>query len=319
MAQELSIAGGGPAGLACGIRLQQRGWSVTVHERGSYPLRKVCGGFLSPRAWASLVDLGVDQHLPCPPRPLRRARFYADGPSSVGFELSPQAWGLRRAVLDSALAARFRALGGRLMENSEWDGEAGGGPVLDARGRGAGRPEGPWMAWKGSLAAGAAPPEMREADLLMLPLDRAYAGLDWMDDGSVCVSLIARRGRPIPEVLGGHPILARLVPHLRAEAAISGFSLRSRDDASLLGDRRRVWPPLVGDGIYRALASGQAAASALAGEPSRARSWDPSGLQFALALGLHAGMLRPWTRRLGLACLGLSPALATRMYRWTRF
>jgi flavin-dependent dehydrogenase len=321
VAQELSIAGGGPAGLACGIRLLQRGRAVALHERGAYPLKKVCGGFLSPRAWALLVDLGADEHLPGPPRPLRRARFYADGRSSVSFDLSPHAWGLRRAVLDSALAARFRALGGRLMENSEWKPEADGGAVvLDARGRGAGLPDGPWMGWKGSLPAGAAPAEMADADLLMLPLDQGYAGLAWMDDASVCVSLIARRGRSLPELLQGHPVLAPLARHLRADAAISGFSLQSRAGASLLGDRHRVWPPLVGDGIYRALASGQAAASALTDGLSRSPGVrDPSGLQFALALGLHTGMLRPWTRRLGLACLRLSPSLATRMYQWTRF
>jgi hypothetical protein len=314
----LSIAGGGPAGLACGIRLLERGWSVTVHEKGRYPLKKVCGGFLSPQAWERLRALGVEKHLPHPPRPLRRARFYADGRSYVDFDLAPQAWGLRRSALDSALAARFKELGGRLEEGSAWTGDADAGPVLDARGRSAEAQDGPWMAWKGYLSAEDAPAEMGKADLIMLPLEGAYAGLDWMDDGSVCVGLIARRGLSLPKLLSGHPLLAAVAPKVRADSAISGFSLAARGGHRLLGDRRRVWPPLVGDGIHRALVSGEERALDLAGEDPGRRLWDPSSLQFALALGLHHGMLSVRPRRLGLAALGLWPSLATRLYRWTR-
>jgi menaquinone-9 beta-reductase len=319
MAQELSIAGGGPAGLACGIRLLERGWAVTVHERGRYPLKKVCGGFLSPQAWQRLRDLGADRHLPFAPSPLRRARFYADAKSYTEFDLAPQAWGLRRSVLDSALAERFRELGGRLEEASEWQAGPDDGLVVDARGRGAGPKDGPWMAWKGYLPADAAPPEMRSVDLIMLPLEGAYAGLDWMDDGTVCVGLIGRRGQSVAKLLNGHPLLAAVAPWVKADSAISGFSLAARGGSLLLGDRRRVWPPLVGDGIHRALASGEALALSLSGQKAQGRAWDASPLQFGLALGLHYGMLSAWPRRLGLACLGAWPAMATKLYRWTRF
>jgi len=319
VAQTLTIAGGGPAGLACGIRMLEQGWAVTVHERGRYPLKKVCGGFLSPRAWQRLRDLGADKHLSHPPRPLRRARFYAGDKSYAEFDLAPQAWSLRRSALDSALAGRFRELGGRLEEASEWRPGPDNGRVVDARGRDAGAKDGPWMAWKAYLAGAAAPPELGTVDLIMLPLDGAYAGLDWMDDGSICVSLIARRGRSLPKLLNGHPILAAVAPSLRAECAISGFSLATRSGGLRLGDRRRVWPPLVGDGIHRALASGEALAKDLTGQASGRSSWDASSLQFGLALGLHYGMLSAWPRRAGLACLSAWPSLATNLYRWTRF
>lgn len=322
MAQELTIAGGGPAGLACGIRLLERGWAVTVHERGRYPLKKVCGGFLSPQAWQRLRDLGVDRHLAHPPRPLRRARFYADEQSYSEFDLAPQAWGLRRSALDSAMAERFRALGGRLEEASEWQAGQDDGRVVDARGRGAGRRDGPWMAWKAYLPAEAAPPALGQVDLIMLPLDGAYAGMDWMDDGTICVGLIGRRGQSVAKLLKGHPILAAVAPWLRADSAISGFSLTARSGSLLLGDRRRVWPPLLGDGIHRALASGESLAKSLAkdlaGQTSERRVWDASPLQFGLALGLHYGMLSAWPRRAGLACLSAWPSLGTNLYRWTR-
>jgi hypothetical protein len=319
VAPELSIAGGGPAGLACGIRLLERGWGVTVHERGHYPLKKVCGGFLSQQSWQRLRGLGVEAHLQRAPRPLRRARFYADAVSYAGFELSPPAWGLDRGSLDAALAARFRALGGQLLEGSEWAASGSDEAVVDARGRGVAPQDGPWMAWKGRLEGADAPVALAAADLLMLPLKGAYAGLAWMDDGSVCVSLIARRGAQLRGLLDGHPILASAAPRLQAQAAIAGFSLAAHPGSLNLGDRRRVWPPLVGDGIQRALASGEALARSLAdGQPKR-RSWDPSAFQFAVALGLHHGMLLAGPRRAGLACLAAWPALANRLYRWTRF
>jgi flavin-dependent dehydrogenase len=314
----VTIAGGGPAGLACGIRLLERGWSVTVHERGRYPLKKVCGGFLSPQAWQRLRDLGVEGHLPHPPRSLRRARFYAGEKSYSEFDLTPQAWGLRRSVLDSALAGRFKDLGGRLEESSEWKPGLDEGLVVDARGRSAGPPDGPWMAWKGYLPAEAAPPEMGQVDLIMLPLEGAYAGLDWMDDGTICVGLIAKRGLSVQKLLNGHPILASIARLVRADSAISGFSLSAHRGRLLLGDRRRVWPPLVGDGIHRALASGEALAMDLADGDGASHGWDASPLQFGLAMGLHHGMLSAWPRRMGLACLAAWPGLATKMYRWTR-
>lgn len=319
MAQALNIAGGGPAGLACGIRLLLSGRSVTVHEQGRYPLRKVCGEFLSPRAWQRVQALGGDRHLKRAPRPLARARFYADSTRFSDFALRPQALGLRRAALDSALAARFRALGGRLQEGSAWPGKGAphAAPDLDARGRLLGQAHGAWFAWKAYLPAGAAPADLEAADLLMLPLPGGYAGLSWVEDSTLSVCLIARRPASLAELLSAHPVLAAVAGQLKVHAAISGFSLSQRGQDSALGDRRRVWPPLVGDGIHRALASGEAAARALLGQGRPGP--DLAALQFPLALGLHYGMLHPRLRSLALAGIREWPALGTGIYRWTRF
>jgi len=318
MAQALTIVGGGPAGLACGIRLREQGWSVTVHERGRYPLKKVCGEFLSPKGWQSLRNLGADRYLPFAPRTLRRARFYADEKNHVDFNLDPPAWGLRRSALDTALAMRFRALGGRLEEGSDFGFASGDPEVLDARGRSLEKHEGPWMAWKGYLSAADAPPEMGTLDLIMLPVDQGYAGLAWMDDGSLSVCLIARRTSNVARILRSHALLSAVAPRLKAHTAIAGFSLTAHTGGRLLGDRRRVWPPLVGDGIHRALASGEAKAREYSHSAPAAQILDLSRVQFALAMGLHHGMLHAWTRRLGLACLRIGPGLATGLYRCTR-
>jgi hypothetical protein len=308
MAAPLVIAGGGPAGLACGIRLLEAGRAVTLHERGRYPLRKVCGEFLSPRAWQRVQALGADAHLALAPLPLKRARFYADGLQHADLSLEPAAYGLSRAALDTALARRFQALGGDLREGSAWDGTVD----VDARGRPS--EHGAWMGYKAYLPAGHLLLEREGVDLLMLPLVQGYAGIAKIEDGRLSVCLIARAPAPLKDLLGGHPLLAEVADDLETHAAIAGFNLESYLGRERIGDRRRVWPPVVGDGISRALADGEAKAAAILGGRGPARS----RAAFGVAKALHGAMLRPFWRR-GLARLCRTwPGLATALYRRTR-
>lgn len=308
MAAPVVIAGGGPAGLACGIRLLEAGRAVTLHERGRYPLKKVCGEFLSPRAWQRVQALGADAHLERPPVALRRARFYADASAHADLDLAPAAFGLSRSALDTALARRFQALGGDLREGSAWD-----GPVdVDARGRPT--EHGAWMGYKAYLPAGHPMLEREGVDLLMLPLVQGYAGVAKIEDGRLSVCLIARSPAPLASLLHGHPLLAAVAGELQAHAAIAAFDLASYHGAERVGDRHQVWPPVVGDGISRALADGEAMAAAiLQGRPARSR-----GAGFGVAKALHAAMLSPAWRRT-LARLGrVWPGLASALYRRTR-
>lgn len=56
---DVLIAGGGIAGSALAIGLGQRGLSVEVFERASFPREKPCGEGLMPAGVASLERLGV--------------------------------------------------------------------------------------------------------------------------------------------------------------------------------------------------------------------------------------------------------------------
>lgn len=310
----LSILGGGPAGLACGIRLLEAGWSVTLHERGRYPLKKVCGEFVSPAAWSRLQALGAGPFLPDAP-PLRRARFYQDATRCVDFDLEPAARGLSRAALDAALADRFRQLGGDLQEGSAWDGPAQPGQV-DARGRPALPGPGRYFAWKGYLAEPEPTDGPERADLTMLPLSRGYAGISRVEDGRISVCLIARAPASLDALLGSHPVLAALAPRLRPHAAVAGFELGGHPGTGRLGDRARVWPPVVGDGIGQALAAGEDEAEARSQGRRRPR-WR-GAMAFRAAQGLHAVMMHPQGRRLAGALLRRWPAAATVLYRSTR-
>jgi len=126
----LTIVGGGLAGLACGIRLRELGRDATVYEKRRYPLKKVCGSSF-PLGLAEGPGPWRRAPLPLQPVPLRQARFYYSKSSHFDFNLEPEALGISREALDSALAARFRELGGQLTEGEAFEGK----DAIDASGR----------------------------------------------------------------------------------------------------------------------------------------------------------------------------------------
>ena len=56
---DVVVIGAGPGGCATAYYLQQAGWRVTLVERRSHPMAKLCGEFLSADGVASLTRLGL--------------------------------------------------------------------------------------------------------------------------------------------------------------------------------------------------------------------------------------------------------------------
>ncbi|MDI1318824.1 MAG: NAD(P)-binding protein [bacterium] len=316
MTKAITIAGGGLAGLACAIRLQERGVQVTVHERKSYPLKKVCGEFLSPGGWQRLQELGAEPFLPQAPTELRRVRFYADESHSVDFALKPFALGLSRHAMDTALARRFQQLGGTLRENSKYEGEADGVTVIDARGKPGLPGESAWVGWRAYLPAGAAPTDFQSVDLVMLPVPEGYCGFSRIEDGRYNVCLVARTPVVINQLLASHPVLAGIADRLEPFAAIASFDFRNYPGPGRLGDRRSVWPPLVGDGMSRALSAGMEQAQALLENRPPRRTSTLGG--FILAKSLHTLMMSAPLRQVGLRVTRVYPRIAESLFRTTR-
>jgi menaquinone-9 beta-reductase len=108
------VVGGGPAGLAAGISLRLKGYSVTVADCAMPPIEKACGEGLMPDSQAALRKLGVvltSEH----GFPFRGVRFVegqitvqGDFPNGVGF-------GVRRPVLQQLLIKRAEQLGVQLL------------------------------------------------------------------------------------------------------------------------------------------------------------------------------------------------------------
>ncbi len=104
---DLMIAGGGPAGLATGIRAARAGLSVTVAEPREGPVDKACGEGLMPGAVRALDDLagsvrGV---------PFRGIRYVDESRSAEAPFRRGTGLGVRRTVLHDALHAAARDAG----------------------------------------------------------------------------------------------------------------------------------------------------------------------------------------------------------------
>ena len=134
---DLLIVGGGPAGLATAIAARRAGLSATVLDRSRPPIDKPCGEGLMPAGVERLAALGV--RLPDGAgRPFRGIR-YRDGElvAEARFPGRP-GLGLRRTVLQAALARRAGEVGVDLRWETLVRGLTGGGvatPEGDLTGR----------------------------------------------------------------------------------------------------------------------------------------------------------------------------------------
>ena len=111
------VIGGGPAGLACAIRLSRMGMKVLLAERRHLPQEKCCGEFLHPTAVRELEAL-----LGKTPagQPIDRVRISALDISRE-FDLSTPAMAVERRALSKALIEAATRTGVQISENMEAD------------------------------------------------------------------------------------------------------------------------------------------------------------------------------------------------------
>ena len=100
---DVFIAGGGPAGLAAGIAIRQRGLRVILADPARPPIDKACGEGLMPNTVASLKTLGV-KLCPGDAIPFRGICFINDGVAAEGAFSESYGLGTRRTTLHNALA-----------------------------------------------------------------------------------------------------------------------------------------------------------------------------------------------------------------------
>jgi flavin-dependent dehydrogenase len=266
MKRPVTIAGGGVAGLALGVRLRERGVAVILHEAGRYPRHRVCGEFFAGQGEVYLRRLGVVSDADGLPRHTL-SHWQRGSGRPVSIRLPQSALGLSRHRLDAELADRFQALGGELLLGSRLSEAAGAETgVVWATGRSPGR-ESEWVGLKGHTLR-ADRPEGLEVHFG----EGAYVGVSGVEGGrmNVC-GLFLRRdwGRVRKEAvllralesvgLGG---LAERVQALGLDetslSAVSALRLGWRGlpaDRIHVGDALAVIPPFTGDGMSLALES----------------------------------------------------------------
>ena len=118
MYSDVSILGGGLAGLAAGIMARRAGLSVVLIEKKEYPFHKVCGEYISKEAVPLLEWLGVpvsQWQLP------DISKFGLSHPSGLYFQsrLPLGGIGLSRFTLDQFLKNQLEKEGGLVLEGTK--------------------------------------------------------------------------------------------------------------------------------------------------------------------------------------------------------
>jgi flavin-dependent dehydrogenase len=103
---EVGVIGGSLAGAACVRELERLGIDAVAFEQDRFPRAKVCGGFLSPGAVASIKKLGIlDDVIAAGAVRVHTARLRV-GAAVVDIPFRRHGLGISRTVLDEIVARR---------------------------------------------------------------------------------------------------------------------------------------------------------------------------------------------------------------------
>jgi flavin-dependent dehydrogenase len=297
MPENLTIVGGGLAGLTLGIGLRQRGVPVTVWEAGRYPRHRVCGEFISGRGQSSLARLGLLGAVhgvgACP---ATSAAFFARKTVVPAYALPQAALCVSRFVLDELLAREFQRLGGELRSGQRWSGEFGPG-IVRASGRRAEPVADGWRLFGLKVHAHGV---RMAADLELHFVPAGYVGLCRLAGGQVNICGLFRSKTTVPglahrwrdwlEGPADTVLRSRLAGATLDEGSfcsVAAFSLRPQQAATweecCVGDALTMIPPLTGNGMSMAFESAELAIEPLAKFSQGGLGWTQARQQIAQA------------------------------------
>ncbi|MES2920689.1 MAG: FAD-dependent monooxygenase [Verrucomicrobiota bacterium] len=301
--REITIAGGGLAGLSLAVGLRQHGVPVTVLEAGSYPRHRVCGEFISGVTAETLTALGIAGAFE-DARRHRSLGWHENGRVIHRDRLEDPALGISRYLLDERLWRLAVEAGADVRTSVRARPEPRDGLVWTA-GR---RPRnGPWIGLKTHVKH-----LPMAADLEMHAGRNGYAGLACVEDGWTNVCGLFRIDRTIhasgAELLaayieaGGNSRLAAALRECEwregSFSAVAGFELgRQKPIPGLLtlGDAESMIPPFTGNGMSMAFQAAECAIGPLTAWSSGGLSWHDAANTVRVAVG------RKFKRRLAVA------------------
>lgn len=315
--RDLLIAGGGPIGLATALYAARAGLDVVIREPRTGPIDKACGEGLMPGAVAALRDLTVEPE-GCP---LRGIRYLDAGHTAEAAFGAEPGLGVRRTVLQQALARRVEAAGVttearpvREVVNAADHVLVDGAPVRHLIAA-----DGLHSRVRRALGLDRPPARSRRfgqrCHIEMEPWT-SYVEVHWSPVGEayvtpvgpwqVGVAVLSSDRRPLAELLGEFPLLAaRIDGRVRSRPRGAG-PLRQRSKRRvagrvlLVGDAAGYIDAITGEGIAIGMAQARAAVDAVAaGTPSRYEgAWRRIGRRHsALTSGLVMTTRLPVVRR----------------------
>jgi len=283
MKYDLTIVGGGLAGLALAILEARKGQQVLLCEQKKYPAHKVCGEYISYESAAIINHLGVplaDWQLPDIQRLQLTVPTYA-----LELKLPLGGFGVSRYQLESSLLALARAAGVEVWELckvKEVQGAAGGFVVQTDRET----VQSNWVAgaWGRRSVLHRQAPQAHNyvgvkwhlegelaSDLIALHnFSGGYAGMSRIEDGKSCFCYLVDSRRlkaagNIPalelQMRAENPHLEKMLAHMQPlwEEPLSIAQLsflpktRQHEGVLLLGDAAGSIAPLAGNGMSMAL------------------------------------------------------------------
>lgn len=114
---EITIIGGGLAGLTAAIDLLNRNYTVVVIEKNAYPKHKVCGEFISNEVLPYLKELGLDIAI-LQPSNIHKAQISTHSGKIINSKLPLGGFGISRYALDNYLYKKVLDLGGKVVKDS---------------------------------------------------------------------------------------------------------------------------------------------------------------------------------------------------------
>lgn len=116
---DVAVIGGGLAGCAAAIFLAERGHSVALIEKGTFPRHKLCGEFLSPEVQDSFRSLGLLEDVKAAgAHEMNRACITSPSGTTFRCNLPGTAIGLSRYILDEMLFERARSAGADAVDGT---------------------------------------------------------------------------------------------------------------------------------------------------------------------------------------------------------
>lgn len=295
------IIGAGPAGLAAAITLQKSGEMPCVIEKATFPRRKTCAGLVTAKTY-QLIEALFGCELPDSlfSGTASGIRLFRRSELLVSAALERPVHFVSRTHFDNALAQRYKALGGILLEGERriridddsrtvtlQDGDtvhyehllfADGALSLSRR---------LWDCGKDVFALGVeayVPADRLPADSVDLYFDYLDTGYAWVfpHGDTVCIGAadLRRRGtdwfgifdRFLYDLGVSGEGIKRIGAFLPYGKAVRQDRLP--DHVLLLGDAGGLTDPISGEGLYMALQSGIYAAEALTAPQPKARYLD---------------------------------------------
>jgi flavin-dependent dehydrogenase len=294
--KQITIVGGGLAGLTLGIALRKSGVPAKAIEAGRYPRHRVCGEFISGAGIQTLSDFKLDGLLKGATKPATDSAFFTVNRLLARHRLPSAAITVSRFHLDAALAEEFCKVGGELKTGERAPASGFGEGIVCAMGRRAQPVDNGWR-WFG-LKVHARGVEL-EADLEMHVARDSYVGLCRLASGEVNVCGLFRRrtnqpsrGETLDWLRGErHSHLFQRLERAEFDAesfcAVAGLSLQPQaidERECRIGDALTMIPPITGNGMSMAFESAQLALEPLTAYARGDADWTNTTARIARAL-----------------------------------